>query len=213
MIGYLHRGIEKLSENRDYTQIVLLTDRMDYVAAATNNLGYVETVEKLHAARGAPPRAATSARCCRSCSASPATCCGSARTRCDLGALTVLLFGLRERELVLDLFEEYCGARLTYNSMRIGGQPVDVPPGWDKKVLAVLRRAGAEAARVRDSCSRSNRILHGAHEGHRRHLGGRRRSPSGCAARRCAPRACCATSARTSPTRPTTRWSSTCRSA
>jgi NADH-quinone oxidoreductase subunit D len=54
----------------------------------------------------------------------------------DLGALTVLLFGLRERELILDLFEEYCGARLTYNSMRIGGQPVDVPPGWDKRVLA-----------------------------------------------------------------------------
>ena len=49
IIGYLHRGIEKLSENRDYTQIILLTDRMDYVAAATNNLGYVETIEKLYA--------------------------------------------------------------------------------------------------------------------------------------------------------------------
>ena len=57
VIGYLHRGIEKLCESRDYTQIVLLTDRMDYVAAATNNLGYVETVEKLYVARGAAPRA------------------------------------------------------------------------------------------------------------------------------------------------------------
>src|SRR5512142_1801250 len=47
VIGYLHRGVEKLSENRDWAQIVLLTDRMDYVAAATNNIGYVETVEKL----------------------------------------------------------------------------------------------------------------------------------------------------------------------
>ena len=47
MIGYLHRGIEKLCEQRDWPQIVLLTDRMDYVAAASNNLGYVETVEKL----------------------------------------------------------------------------------------------------------------------------------------------------------------------
>ena len=47
VIGYIHRGIEKLSENRDWTQIILLTDRMDYVAAATNNLGYCETVEKL----------------------------------------------------------------------------------------------------------------------------------------------------------------------
>ena len=47
VIGYLHRGIEKLSENRDWTQIILLTDRMDYVAAATNNVGYCQTVEKL----------------------------------------------------------------------------------------------------------------------------------------------------------------------
>src|SRR5258708_11993196 len=47
VIGYLHRGIEKLSENRNWTQIILLTDRMDYVAAATSNLGYCETVEKL----------------------------------------------------------------------------------------------------------------------------------------------------------------------
>src|SRR5215212_8452992 len=49
VIGYLHRGIEKLSENRNWTQIILLTDRMDYVAAATNNVGYCETVEKLMA--------------------------------------------------------------------------------------------------------------------------------------------------------------------
>src|ERR1700692_4976438 len=47
VIGYLHRGIEKLSENRNWTQIILLTDRMDYVAAATSNVGYCETVEKL----------------------------------------------------------------------------------------------------------------------------------------------------------------------
>src|SRR4026208_1377410 len=47
VIGYLHRGIAKLSENRNYTQIILLTDRMDYVAGATNNVGYCETVEKL----------------------------------------------------------------------------------------------------------------------------------------------------------------------
>ncbi len=53
----------------------------------------------------------------------------------DIGALTVFLYCLRERELVLDLFEEFCGARLTYNSMRIGGLPQDLPPGWDKKVL------------------------------------------------------------------------------
>ncbi len=62
VIGYLHRGIEKLSENRNWTQIILLTDRMDYVAAATSNVGYCETVEKLM-------------------SASRAIASGSARTR------------------------------------------------------------------------------------------------------------------------------------
>jgi Ni,Fe-hydrogenase III large subunit len=53
----------------------------------------------------------------------------------DIGAMTVFLYAFRERELILDLFEEFCGARLTYNSMRIGGLPLDIPPGWDKKVL------------------------------------------------------------------------------
>ena len=48
--------------------------------------------------------------------------------------MTVFLYAFRERELILDLFEEYCGARLTYNSMRIGGLPLDIPTGWDTKV-------------------------------------------------------------------------------
>ena len=134
VIGYLHRGIEKLSENRDWTQIVLLTDRMDYVAAATNNLGYVETVEKLLSLE--VPRRARYIRTILAelqRIASHLVWVGSHAM--DIGAVTVFLYMLRERELVLDLFEEYCGARLTYNSMRIGGLPLDIPPGWDKKVL------------------------------------------------------------------------------
>ena len=80
VIGYLHRGIEKLSENRNWTQIILLTDRMDYVAAATNNVGYCETVEKLMRSR-CPAARATCARSCASCSGLRATASGSARTR------------------------------------------------------------------------------------------------------------------------------------
>jgi NADH-quinone oxidoreductase subunit D len=135
VIGYLHRGIEKLSENRDWTQIVLLTDRMDYVAAATNNLGYCETVEKLMSVE--VPRRARYVRTILAelqRLASHLVWLGSHAM--DIGAITVFLYGLRERELVLDLFEEYCGARLTYNAMRIGGLPLDIPSGWDKKVLA-----------------------------------------------------------------------------
>jgi NADH-quinone oxidoreductase subunit D len=135
VIGYLHRGVEKLSEHRDYTQIILLTDRMDYVAAATNNLGYVETIEKLYGIE-APRRARYIRTILAELQRVASHLLWLGTHAADLGALTVLLYGLRERELVLDLFEEYCGARLTYNAMRIGGQPADVPPGWDRKVLA-----------------------------------------------------------------------------
>jgi len=134
VIGYLHRGVEKLCENRDWTQIVLLTDRLDYVAAATANLAYVETVEKLMSLE--VPRRARYVRTILAelqRLASHLVWLGSHAM--DIGAVTVFLYCLRERELVLDLFEEYTGARLTYNSMRIGGLPLDVPSGWLRKVL------------------------------------------------------------------------------
>ncbi len=134
VIGYLHRGVEKLTENRDWTQIVLLTDRLDYVASAAANLVYVETVEKLMSIE--VPRRARYVRTILAelqRLASHLVWLGSHAM--DIGAVTVFLYCLRERELILDLFEEYCGARLTYNSMRIGGLPQDLPPAWLRKVL------------------------------------------------------------------------------
>ncbi len=135
VIGYLHRGVEKLCEHRDWTQIVLITDRMDYVAAATNNLGYCQTVEKLMSLE--VPRRAQYIRTLLAelqRIASHLVWLGSHAM--DIGAVTVFLYCLRERELALDLFEEYCGARLTYNCMRVGGLPFDLPPGFDRKVRA-----------------------------------------------------------------------------
>jgi len=134
VIGYLHRGVEKLSENRSWAQIILLTDRLDYLAAATNNLCYCQAVEKLLQLE--VPRRALYLRTIMSelqRIASHLLWVGSHAM--DIGAMTVFLYGMRERELILDLFEEFCGARLTYNSMRIGGLPMDIPPGWEKKVL------------------------------------------------------------------------------
>jgi NADH-quinone oxidoreductase subunit D len=134
VIGYLHRGVEKLSESRSWTQIVLLTDRLDYVSAATSNVGYCETVEKLMSIE--VPRRAKYVRVLLSelqRIASHLLWLGTHAM--DTGAMTVFLYAFRERELILDLFEEYCGARLTYNSMRIGGLPQDLPPSWDRKVL------------------------------------------------------------------------------
>ena len=135
VIGYIHRGIEKLSENRDWTQIILLTDRMDYVAAATNNLGYCQTVEKLMQIE-VPRRARYLRTVLAELQRVASHCLWLGTHAMDIGAMTVLLYAFREREFVLDLFEEFCGARLTYNSMRIGGLPLDIPPGWDRKVLS-----------------------------------------------------------------------------
>jgi NADH-quinone oxidoreductase subunit D len=133
VIGYLHRGIEKLCENRDWAQIVLITDRMDYVAAASNNLGYCETVEKLMSLE-VPRRARYIRTILAELQRIASHCLWLGTHAMDIGAMTVFLYAFRERELVLDLFEEYCGARLTYNAMRIGGLPLDIPPGWDRKV-------------------------------------------------------------------------------
>ncbi len=133
VIGYLHRGIEKLCENRDWTQIILITDRMDYVAAATSNLGYCETVEKLLSTE-VPRRAKYIRTILAELQRIASHCLWIGTHAMDIGAMTVFLYAFRERELILDLFEEYCGARLTYNSMRIGGLPLDIPTGWDGKV-------------------------------------------------------------------------------
>jgi NADH-quinone oxidoreductase subunit D len=134
VIGYLHRGIEKLSEHRTWTQIITLTDRMDYVASAAHNLAYVETVEKLLAVE-VPRRARYIRTILAELQRLASHCIWIGSHAMDIGAQTVFLYAMRERELILDLFEEYCGARLTYTAMRIGGQPQDIPSGWDKKVL------------------------------------------------------------------------------
>ena len=148
VIGYLHRGIEKLSENRNWTQIILLTDRMDYVAAATNNVGYCETVEKLMSIE-VPRRARYVRTILCELQRIASHCLWVGTHAMDIGAMTVFLYAFRERELILDLFEEFCGARLTYNSMRIGGLPLDIPPGWDKKVLEFCKIMDGEGRRVR----------------------------------------------------------------
>src|SRR6266481_4336966 len=133
VIGYLHRGIEKLSENRNWTQIILLTDRMDYVAAATSNLGYCETVEKLMQIE-VPRRARYVRTILCELQRIASHCLWVGTHAMDIGAMTVFLYAFRERELILDLFEEFCGARLTYNSI------------WLERTKGIGVITGAEAA-------------------------------------------------------------------
>ncbi len=128
VMGYLHRGSEKLAEGRSYVQVITLTDRMDYTASMSNNLAYVSSVEKL-ADIAVPERAqyirVISAELQRIASHLMAT--GFLLN--DLGALaTPLMYCFRERERILDLFEMLCGARITLTYMRPGGVLQDAPP-------------------------------------------------------------------------------------
>jgi NADH-quinone oxidoreductase subunit D len=134
-IGYLHRGVEKLAEHREYFQALTLTDRMDYIAAVSNNLGYVETVEKLLGVE-APPRAHYVRTMMTELNRIASHLLWLATHAIDIGAMTVFLYCFREREAILDLFEEYEGARLTTSMFRIGGLRRDLPEGILDRVKA-----------------------------------------------------------------------------
>ena len=133
VIGYLHRGVEKIGENRTYTMFNPYVDRMDYVAAVSNGLGYCETVEKLLSVE-APPRAqyirVIMTELCRI--ASHQVWLGTHAL--DIGAITPLFYAFRDREEILRIFEKYCGARLTTHAFRIGGCIYEVYDGFEEDV-------------------------------------------------------------------------------
>jgi NADH dehydrogenase I D subunit len=128
-VGYLHRGIEKLSEHRNYMQVLPLTDRLDYISAMSNNVGYCTAVEKLFAIE-LPDRT----QYIRTIVAEMARIVNHllwlGTHALDVGAMTVFLYCFREREKLLDLFERLCGARLTVSYTRIGGLKNDVDAQW-----------------------------------------------------------------------------------
>jgi len=124
-VGYLHRGIEKLGESLTYFQGLPLTDRLDYVSAMSNNIGYVVAVERLFGID--PPERAKFIRTIVSeLSRISNHLLWLATHALDIGAMTVFLYCFREREWILDLFEMICGARLTVTYPRVGGVRNDV---------------------------------------------------------------------------------------
>jgi NADH-quinone oxidoreductase subunit D len=133
-IGYLHRCFEKHAENIEYAGIVPFTDRMDYCAAMNMELGYVLAVEKLMGVQ-----VNNRVRCIRIIMAelnriaSHLIAAGTYGN--DIGSFTPFLWCFRDREIILDLFEETCGARLLYNYNWIGGLMCDVKPDFEKKVI------------------------------------------------------------------------------
>ena len=136
-VGYLHRSIEKISEKVGYHGFMPYTDRVDYVAAMFCNQGWGMVCEKL-AGIEVPKRG----EYCRIIAAEfnrIASHLLSVGTMVlDIGAATPFFHAFREREKINDLLEELCGARLTYNYMRIGGVAWDLPPGFVEKATAFL---------------------------------------------------------------------------
>jgi NADH dehydrogenase I D subunit len=120
VIGYLHRGVEKIGETRRYSQFTPWTDRTDYVAAPLNNLGYILAVEKL-CGIVAPERAQYIRVLMAECSRIASHLVWLGTHALDIGALSMVLYTFTEREKLLDVFEDFCGARLTTNMMEIGG--------------------------------------------------------------------------------------------
>lgn len=126
VIGFLHRGTEKLAEHRTYLSMLPLTDRLDYISGMLNNQGYCIAVERLIGTE-APDRA----KYIRTMTAEMARISSHllwlGTHALDIGAMTVLFLAFRDRERILDLFEILCGARLTTSYHRIGGVKNDIP--------------------------------------------------------------------------------------
>jgi len=129
VIGYLHRGVEKLSEHKIYAMIPPLCDRLDYVGSASQNLGYIQAVEKLLMIE-VPERGEFIRVILAELNRIASHLVWLGTHGLDIGAMTVFFYCMRDREFILDLFESFCGARLTTNMFRIGGTFEDLPAGW-----------------------------------------------------------------------------------
>ena len=138
VIGYLHRSMEKLAEERTYTQNIPFTDRTDYLSSMSNNLGYCLAVEKL-AGIEVPPRGQAIRVIMAELQRLASHCMGAGAFANDTGAWqTPIMWFMREREKILDIFEMTSGARLTCNYMRIGGVAFELPEGFEEMVRDLI---------------------------------------------------------------------------
>jgi NADH-quinone oxidoreductase subunit D len=135
VVGYLHRGDEKIAENMTYNQFVPYTDRLDYLAPLANNMAYAIAVERL-AKLEVPARCQAIRVLTAEMGRVSAHLMGLGAFGIDVGAWSVFMYCFEEREKLYTLFEELTGARFTTSYARIGGLSRDVPEGWTKKVDA-----------------------------------------------------------------------------
>jgi NADH-quinone oxidoreductase subunit D len=136
-LGYLHRCAEKIGENLLPIQYIPYTDRMDYLAGMNMNLGYSLAVEKLCGMR-VPEKANVIRVLIGELNRIASHLVGMGAYGLDLGTFSPFLYAFREREHILDLFEDVCGARLTYSYLTIGGAHDDLPAGWLERLKNFL---------------------------------------------------------------------------
>jgi len=137
-IGYLHRGVEKIAESDTYAMITPYWDRLDYIAAVSNDLCYVGGVEKLLQVE-VPKRAEYLRVILTELQRIASHLLWLGTHALDIGAVTVLLYAFREREEILKIFEDFIGARLTAHAFRIGGLWWDAYPEFDARVRDFLK--------------------------------------------------------------------------
>lgn len=136
-MGFLHTGIEKSMESKTYQQALVMTDRTDYLAPLSNNLSYVLAVESLLQCE-IPERAQTARVLLVELQRISSHLVWMGTHALDLAAMSVFLYGFREREQILDIFEMVSGARMMTSYFRVGGLAYDLPEGFFPAVKALL---------------------------------------------------------------------------
>lgn len=134
VIGYLHRAFEKMAEDSSYTQVIPLTDRLDYLCQPSNNLGYVRAIEHLLNIE-VPIRAQYIRVMMAELSRISGHLLITGALPMDLGAMTALLYTMREREMVMDLMEMVSGSRMMTSYCRVGGVREDLPEGFSERAM------------------------------------------------------------------------------
>jgi NADH-quinone oxidoreductase subunit D len=157
-VGYLHRGMEKMAENMIYNEFLPTTDRMDYIASASNNYGFALAVEELLGITDKVPRRAKVIRTMLlELNRIISHLFWLATHALDVGAMSIFLYCFREREFAMDLMEDYCGARLTHSAVRIGGVPLDLPSDFIPNLQNFIKVLG-EQIKVYEGLLTANRI-------------------------------------------------------
>jgi NADH-quinone oxidoreductase subunit D len=136
-IGYLHTGIEKSCESKTYSQCITLTDRIDYLAPLSNNLGFCLAAEKLIGIE-VPKRAQYIRVLLTELTRISSHLVWLGTHAIDLGAMTVFLYSFREREEIMKIYEYVSGQRMMTSYFRIGGLALEPPPDWLDRVRRVI---------------------------------------------------------------------------